>query len=60
MRVQALIVTNVHAMLTVSVMTENRATGNAPCKHLNLFILQVMNVQNNLKKKRIIMHVIRA
>ena len=41
----AFVITNVRAMMTVSVMTENRGTGYAPRKQRNLLILHMLNVQ---------------
>jgi hypothetical protein len=44
-RVHAFIITNVRAVLTVNVITENRATGYAPRRQRNLLILHMLNVQ---------------
>jgi hypothetical protein len=44
-RAHAYFITNVRAMMTVCVMTENRATGYVPRKQRNLLILHMLNVQ---------------
>jgi hypothetical protein len=51
-RTHAFVITNVRAMMTVSVMTENRATGYAPRNKHNLLILHMLNVQYDIDREK--------
>lgn len=51
-RANAFFITNVRAMMTVSVMTENRATGYVPRTQRNLLILHMLNVQYDFGRKK--------
>jgi len=39
-------------MMTVSVMTENRATGYAPRKQRNLLVLHMLNARYDLGREK--------
>ena len=51
-RAHAIVVTNVCAMMTVSVMTENRGTGYSPRKQRNPLTLHMLNVQYDFDREK--------
>jgi hypothetical protein len=52
-RVHAFIITNVRAMMSLSVVTENRTAGYDLRSQRNLLILHILNVQNDFRREKV-------